>query len=111
MFTNLEDMQKFGKQQLEAATAATASFSKGLQEIATETTDYSKKAIAANTSVVEKLLGAKNVETAIQIQSEYAKAAYEGFVAQATKVSELYAKLAKEAFKPVETAYAKVTAK
>jgi phasin family protein len=111
MFTNLEEMQKFGKQQLEAATAATTSFSKGLQEIATETTDYSKKAIAANTSVVEKLLGAKNVETAIQIQTDFAKTAYEGFVAQATKVGELYAKLAKEAFKPLETVYAKAAAK
>ena len=61
MFTNVEEIQKFGKQQLEAATAVTTSFSKGLQEIATETTDYSKKTIAANTSVVEKLLGAKSI--------------------------------------------------
>src|ERR1700691_3533857 len=57
MFTNVEEIQKFGKQQFEAVTAATTSLSKGLQEIATETTDYSKKALAANTSVVEKLLG------------------------------------------------------
>jgi len=110
MFTNVEEIQKFGKQQLEAATAVTTSFSKGLQEIATETTDYSKKAIAANTSVVEKLLGAKSIETAIQIQTDFAKSAYEGFVAQATKVSELYAKLAKDAFKPIESAYVKAPA-
>jgi phasin family protein len=107
MFTTVEDFQKFGKQQFEAATAATQTLSKGLQELASETTDYSKKAIAANTSVVEKLLGAKSVETAIQSQTEFAKSAYEGFIAQATKFSELYAKIAKEAFKPVEAAYAK----
>ena len=111
MFTNVEEIQKFGKQQFEAVAAATTSFSKGLQEIATETSDYSKKAIAANTSVVEKLLGAKNVETAIQIQTEFAKSAYEAFVAEATKLGELYAKLAKEAFKPIETAYVKAPAK
>ena len=111
MFTNVEEIQKFGKQQLEAATAATTSLSKGLQEIAAETSDYSKKAIAANTSVVEKLLGAKSVETAIQIQTDFAKSAYEGFVAQATKVGELYAKIAKEAFRPIETVYAKAQAK
>jgi phasin family protein len=111
MFPNVEDIQKFGKQQFEAATAATASLTKGLQEIAVETSDYSKKTIAANTSVVEKLLGAKSVETAIQIQTDFAKSAYEGFVAQATKVGELYAKLAKEAFKPIETAYAKAPTK
>ncbi len=92
MFTNVEEIQKFGKQQFEAVTAATTSLSKGLQEIATETSDYSKKALAANTSVVEKLLGAKNVETAVQIQSEFAKSAYESFVAEVTKLGELYAK-------------------
>ena len=111
MFTNVEEIQKFGKQQLEAASAATASLSKGLQEIAAEASDYSKKALAANTSVVEKLLGAKSVETAIQIQTDFAKSAYEGFVAQATKVGELYAKIAKEAFKPIETVYAKAQVK
>jgi phasin family protein len=111
MFPNVEEIQKYGKQQFEAVSAATSSLSKGLQEIATETTDFSKKAIAANTSVVEKLLGAKNVESAIQIQTEFAKSAYESFVAEATKIGELYAKLAKDAFKPIETAYARAPAK
>ena len=54
------------------------------------------------------LLGARTVESAIQIQTEYAKQAYEGFVAQATKVSELYTRVASDALKPVTTAYANV---
>jgi phasin family protein len=107
---NVEDFQKFGKQQFDAMTAATTTLSKGLQEIATETTDYSKKAIEANTAVVEKLLGAKTLDTAMQIQTDFAKSAFEGFVAQTTKLGELYSKLAKETFKPVETIYAKAAA-
>jgi hypothetical protein len=108
---NFEDFQKFSKQQLDAVNAATATVAKGLQEIAAESTDYSKKAFAANSAVVEKLLGAKSVETAIQIQTEYAKSAYEGFVAQASKINEICVKLATEAFKPVETALAKAQGK
>lgn len=107
----LEDFQKFSKQQLDAVNSATASVAKGLQEIATESSDYSKKAFAASSAVVEKLLGAKSVESAIQIQTEFAKSAYEGFVAQASKINEIYVKLASEAFKPVETAFAKAQAK
>ena len=53
---------------------------------------------------MEKLLGAKSYDTAIQIQSEFWKTSYASFVAQATKIGELYSSLAKEAFKPVETA-------
>ncbi len=59
----------------------------------------------------EKLLGARSVEAAVQIQSEYAKQAYEGFVAQASKFSELYAKVASDALKPVTSAYANLQAK
>jgi hypothetical protein len=102
----LEDLQKFSKDQLEAFTAASTTLSKGLQDIAAESTDYSKKAFAAGTAMYEKLLGARSVETAIQIQSEFAKQAYEGFVAQTTKVSELYTRVATDAFKPVTSVYA-----
>ncbi len=57
-----------------------------------------------------KALGAKSLDNAIEIQSEYAKSAYEGFLAQATKLGEFYTHLAKEAFKPVETVFAKAQA-
>jgi len=106
-----EEFQAFSKQQLEAVNAAAASVAKGLQEIATESSDYSKKAFASSSATVEKLLGAKSVETAIQIQTDYAKATYEGFVAQANKLNEIYVKLATEAFKPVEAAFAKLQGK
>ncbi len=108
---NFEDFQNFSKQQLEAVTAASATWTKGLQELAAESTDYTKKSIAAGSTVYEKLLGARSVESAIQIQSEYVKQAYEGFVAQASKVSELYAKVASDAMKPVTSAYANLQAK
>jgi len=59
--------------------------------------------------VLEKLFGAKTFEKAIEIQTDYAKSAYEGFVAQATKIGELYADLAKETYKPFEAYVAKAT--
>jgi hypothetical protein len=103
-----DDFQKFSKDQVEAFTSASTTLSKGLQDIAAESTDYSKKAFAASTAMFEKLLGARSVESAVQIQSEFAKQAYEGFVAQATKVSELYTRVASDALKPVTTAYASI---
>ena len=59
---SFEDFQKFSKEQLEAFTAATTTLSKGLQDIAAELTDYSKKAFAAGSAMFEKLLGARTVE-------------------------------------------------
>jgi hypothetical protein len=103
-----QDIQKYGKEQFDAATAATTSFTKTLQAIATETADYSKKSFETGSAFVEKLLGAKSYESATQIQTDYWKSSYAGFVAEATKLGELYSSLAKEAFKPIETAFSKV---
>ena len=109
MLKNVDEMQKVGKDNVEAAMKAFGATSKGFQAIAAEVTNYSKKSFEDGTAAVERLLGAKTLEKAIEIQSDYAKSAYEGFVAQATKVGELYADLAKEAYKPFEGYLAKVT--
>jgi hypothetical protein len=108
MANKIDDVLSQGKEQSSAAAAATTCFAETLQTIATETADYSKKTFENNSAFMEKLLGAKSYDTAIQIQSEYWKTAYASFVAQATKIGELYSSLAKEAFKPVETAVSKV---
>ena len=63
-------------------------------------TNYSKKSLDNRAAFVEKLLGTKSFDNAVQLQSEYAKTSFEGFVAQATKMGELYSNLAKSAFKP-----------
>jgi len=83
--------------------------SKGFQAIAAEVTNYSKKSFEDGTAAAERLFGAKTLEKAIEVQSDYVKTAYEGFVAEATKLGELYADLAKESYKPFEGYLAKVT--
>ena len=83
-----------------------ASFSTTIQAIFAEGADYTKKSVETRLALVEKLLGAKSLETVIQIQSEYAKASYAAFVAQATKMGDLHSNLAKAAFKPAELAIA-----
>ena len=86
----------------ETITAANESTAKALQAIATETTDYSKRAFEKCRLQFETLMGVKKLDEAIQLQSDFAKTAYEDFVAQATKIGEMYANLAKEAFKPLK---------
>ena len=70
-------------------------------------TNYSKKSFEDSTAALEKLFGVKSIEKAIELQTEYAKSAYEGFVAEATKIGEMYTAMAKESYKPFETMLAK----
>ena len=97
-----DTIQKFSKDNVDAALKIFGVVSKGAQAIAVETADFAKKSFEQSTATFEKLIGAKSLEKAIEIQTDYVKSAYEGFVAQSTKLGELYTNLAKEAFKPYE---------
>jgi len=103
MIKNFDDVQKMSKDGVDATMKSFGAFSKASQAIAAEFVDYSKKSFEDGTKVMEKLLGAKSLDKAIEIQTDYARTAYEGFVAQATKIGELYADFAKEAYKPFES--------
>ena len=100
---NLDDMQKVGKDNMDATLRSFGAVSKSVQAIAVEVADYSKKSFEEGSAAAEKLFGAKSLDKAIEIQTDYAKTAYEGFVAKASKIGELYADLAKETYKPFET--------
>jgi phasin family protein len=106
-----EEMQKLGKDSMDMAMNSFGAFSKTAQAFATEIADYSKKSIEGSAAAWEKLMGAKSLEKAMQVQSEYLKSSYEDFVAEMTKLGELYVDLTKEAYKPFESAVAKVSAK
>jgi phasin family protein len=108
MVKNIEDMQKLGKDNMDATVKSLGALSKSLQAITIEIADYSKKVFEQSAAATEKLIGAKSLEKAIEVQSDYAKSAYETFVAEATKLGELYADLAREAYKPFETQFGKV---
>ena len=107
MVKNFEDLQQVSKDNVDLTLKAMGVLSKGTQAIAVEVADYSKKAFEDGTAALEKLFGVKSLDKAIEVQTEYAKTAYEGFVAKATKIGELYADLAKETYKPFETLIAK----
>jgi len=109
MVKNFDEMQKLGQESANAATKSFGVVSKGVQAIATEVADYSKKSFEEGTQAFEQLLGAKSVEKAMELQQAYFKNAYEGFVTQATKIGALYADLVKETCKPFEGYGAKIT--
>lgn len=107
MVKNFEDLQQVSKEGVDLAMKSMSTVSKSAQAIAVEIADYSKKSFEESTAALEKLFGVKSVEKAIELQTEYAKTAYEGFVAEATKIGEMYSALAKESYKPFETMMAK----
>jgi phasin family protein len=104
-----EDMQMLGKNTADLALTALGVWTKGAQAITAEVMDYSKKSAECSAAAWEGMIGAKNLEKAMEVQTEYLKSAYGDFVAKATKLGEIYAGLAKEAYKPFEGMHAKAS--
>jgi hypothetical protein len=106
MIKSFEDLQAKSKEGFEAYIASTSALTKGFQAIAQEATDFSKKSFEKGKDVAEQATATKSIEKAFEVQQGYAKEAYEAFVAQATKMNEMYVATAKEAYKPFEASLA-----
>lgn len=102
MMKNFEDFQKVGQTGMDSALKIFGEWNKGWQAIASEMGDYTKRSFEDGSATVEKLMGAKSLEQALEIQSNYAKRAYDDYMQQMSRLGAMYADLAKEATKPME---------
>jgi phasin family protein len=91
------------------SVAPADNFPVSIQTIANAYSDYTRKSLEETTSFVEKLTGVRSLDKAIEIQAEFARQAYETFVAESQRICELYSQLAKQIFKPVAGLLAKAT--
>jgi phasin family protein len=105
MIDKLDEMQKLGKDGVEAALQSFAATSKGVQALLGEYAGYARKSFEQGSSAFEKLIEARSPERAFEVQSEFVKDAYEAFLAQTQRVGEMVADTAKQSYQPLE-AYA-----
>ena len=105
------EVQRAGKDGFDAAVNSFGEANKGFQAIAAEIAAYSKKSFEDGTRAFEQLIGAKSFEQAFEIQSQYAKKAFDAYVAQTAKLGQMYVDLARGAYNPVEQAVAKTARK
>jgi hypothetical protein len=98
------------KEGFDAAVRSLSEVNKGFQALAAELTGYSKNAFEDGLRTWEQLLGAKSVEQAIEVQSQYAKRAYDSYMAEISKLGEMCIGLARNVSKPVEQATARKVA-
>ena len=99
-----EDFQKLGQTNVDAAMRAFGEWNKGWQAIAAEMTDYTKRSFEDGSATFEKLVSSRSIEQVMEIQTSFAKRAYDEYMHQLTKIGGMYAELAKEAYRPMERA-------
>ena len=102
MAKNFDDIQKLGQTNMDGALEVWGEWGKSWQAIAAEMSDYSKRSFEDSTQTFQKLVTARSVEQAIEIQSSYAKRSVDEYMRQMTRIGTMYTDLAKESGKPVE---------
>ena len=86
-----------------------ANYPVSLQTFANVYRDYTRKSFQESRFLVEKLMGVRSFDKAMEVQTEFARQAYANFVAESQRICELYSELARQTFRPWEAFSAKVS--
>ena len=96
----IEQHQNHLRQQSVATVASAGELAKQFQAIAAAHADNAKRSFKEGAAFLERLAGAKSLEQALEIRTEYTKTAHETFVWESKRIFELYNELSRIALKP-----------
>ena len=102
MLNGFDDVQNVGRESVSRAVESFGALSKGLQAIAVEAADYSRRSFEQGAAHVQALTGVKSLDRAVEVQADYVRSACEDAVGQATRMGELCVDLARDMARPYE---------
>ena len=106
----LEKFTDLGKGNVEAYVQAATVFAKTLERVNGEVFNFSKQQMEDGVAAFKAVSSAKSVHEAWEVQTDFAKSALDSYVAQATKLNDLWMDAAKQAAEPFTSRFAGMTA-
>ncbi|MBP8235654.1 MAG: TIGR01841 family phasin [Rhizorhabdus sp.] len=98
-----EEIAEFTKGNMEALATSAKTAAKGAEVLGQEMAEYGKKSFEAATATMKSMATVKTPTELFQLQSDYAKSAFDGAVAQASKLTESWLKLAGDVMQPLSS--------
>jgi phasin family protein len=92
----------FGKETVEAYVKAANVAGKGAETLHNEIYAYSKQSIEDSITAAKAVIASKSAHEAFELQTDFAKTAFEAYVSELTKISELFAATSKETLAPIQ---------
>lgn len=105
------DASSAGKEGVEALLKSTNIWMKGTEDIMKAYMNFAQESAAKNSEAIKTLLGCKNLNELTEAQNKLAQESFDGFMAGATKLSELSVKLATDALEPINDQVSKTIRK
>ena len=90
----------YSKDTAEACMKSATVAGKGLETINSEIISYSKGAIEESIAAGKAIMGSKSIHEAFELQTDYAKSAFEAYVSELSKITELATAATKETYAP-----------
>jgi phasin family protein len=107
----LEQFSSLGKGSVEAYMQAATVFAKTFERVNGEVFNFSKQQMEDSVAAFKAVSGAKSIHEAWEVQTDFAKSALDAYVAQATKLNDLWLDAAKQASEPFSSRFAEMTEK
>jgi len=98
-----EEIAEFTKGNMEALATSAKTAAKGAEVLGQDMAEYGKKSFEAATATMKSMATVKTPTELFQLQSDYAKSAFDGAVAQASKLTESWLKLAGDVMQPLSS--------
>lgn len=99
---SFEQLAGAGRENFDALVKASTIATKGYGAIGQQWIEFSRAAMEKNAQAAKAMMGAKTPKDLVEAQSDWAKTAFEGYVAETSKASELALKTTTEAFAPLQ---------
>ncbi len=100
-----KDVVEFNKANLEAIVESAKIAAKGGQTAAQNVAELTRKNFEATTTMLKSAAAVKSPTDFFKLQGDFARSQFDGAVAEMSKSSEFYLKLAGEVFQPIQNRY------
>jgi len=97
----MTEVNAYSKKNLEALIASATAATKGAETVGARALAFSKKSLEGQIAAAKALSGAKSIQEAVELQTGFAKTAFESMVAEVNEISEITSASVKDAMSPI----------
>ncbi len=102
LFNSYGQINTLAQGNYEAVSKSFGILSKGLEDVSKAWAAYTQGTVDSTMTFGKQVLGAKSLNEVVDLQNTFTKSAFDSFVAESTKISEMSVKTASEAIEPLK---------
>ena len=97
----LAELNAHSKQNLEAMVASATAAQKGVETLSAQTVAFTKKSWEDGVAAAQSMSQARSVQELLELQTSWAKSATETYLAEVTRMTDVFTASVKDSFKPI----------